>query len=173
MEGEPIGKQASKDSPFVFSFLVVINSLFFSVPNPIKLVLGRCVPVWHGMVGIWLSYRGRSMVIEPTAWARQDVRGNIKLSLKATLPRPAMVADKSVPESAAPVEAASPVWASIVKGSVSLEDQSMTKFPDGKPSTSTTPSFLIRSAAECDDEAKSAGSHEISGHVQVIPMSNM
>ncbi|GAB4846729.1 Polyribonucleotide nucleotidyltransferase 2, mitochondrial [Ancistrocladus abbreviatus] len=104
----------------------------------------------------------------------QDVRGNIKLSLKATLPRPAMVADKSVPESAAPVEAASPVWASIgeesddqVKGSVSLEDQSMTKFPvnDGKPSTSTTPSFLIRSAVECDDEAKSAGSHEISGHV--------
>ncbi|GAB4837222.1 hypothetical protein Ancab_002125 [Ancistrocladus abbreviatus] len=60
-----------------------------------------------------------------------------------------------------------------VKGSVSLEDQSMTKFPDGKPSTTTTPSFLIRSAAECDDEAKSAGSHEISGHIQVIPMSNM
>ncbi|GAB4829088.1 hypothetical protein Ancab_018751 [Ancistrocladus abbreviatus] len=30
--------------------------------------------------------------------ARQDVRGNIKLSLKATLPRPAMVADKSVPK---------------------------------------------------------------------------
>ncbi|GAB4856703.1 hypothetical protein Ancab_014618 [Ancistrocladus abbreviatus] len=48
-----------------------------------------------------------------------------------------------------------------VKGSVSLEDQSMTKFPDGKPSTTTTPSFLIRSAAKCDDEAKSAGLHEI------------
>ncbi|GAB4859212.1 hypothetical protein Ancab_010672 [Ancistrocladus abbreviatus] len=60
-----------------------------------------------------------------------------------------------------------------VKGSVSLEDQSMTKFPDGKPSTTTTPSFLIRSAAECDDEAKSAGLHEIPGHIQVIPMSNM
>ncbi|GAB4826596.1 hypothetical protein Ancab_033491 [Ancistrocladus abbreviatus] len=48
-----------------------------------------------------------------------------------------------------------------VKGSVSLEDQSMTKFPDGKPSTTTTPSFLIRSAAECDDEAKSADSSNI------------
>ncbi|GAB4849227.1 Polyribonucleotide nucleotidyltransferase 2, mitochondrial [Ancistrocladus abbreviatus] len=104
----------------------------------------------------------------------QDVRGNIKLSLKATLPRPTMVADNVVQESAAPIQPASPVWASVgddsdgqVKESVSLEDQSVTilQANEGESFTSSTPSFLIRSAEECADEEKSAGLHEVSDSI--------
>ena len=95
----------------------------------------------------------------------QDVRGNIKLSLKATSPRPGAdtnnVADGSVP----PVKEEPNIWASV--GEVSNEQEnenspleelseSKSEMSGVNPSTSSISPILIRSAAECDEEEKSA-----------------
>lgn len=90
----------------------------------------------------------------------QDVRGNIKLSLKAISPRPG--ADvKSVVEGSIPVnKQATNVWASV--GDVSNGQKpelpmSKNETPGVDSSTSSTPAVLIRSAAECDEEEKASG----------------
>lgn len=90
----------------------------------------------------------------------QDVRGNIKLSLKAISPRPG--ADvKSVVEGSVPVnKQATNVWASV--GDVSNGQKpelpmSKNETPGVDSSTSSTPAVLIRSAAECDEEEKASG----------------
>lgn len=90
----------------------------------------------------------------------QDVRGNIKLSLKAISPRPG--ADvKSVVERSVPVnKQATNVWASV--GDVSNGQNpelpmSKNETPGVNSSTSSTPAVLIRSAAECDEEEKASG----------------
>lgn len=80
----------------------------------------------------------------------QDNRGNIKLSLKATIPPPRTKASK------------------VVKGSVAsneqeklqsvVEDIAVDVNKASGPTSSSSPSaFLIRSTAECEEEEKSAG----------------
>lgn len=99
----------------------------------------------------------------------QDVRGNIKLSRKATLPRPAHemknVFDKSCP---LPKEAPK-VWASIGDVSDGEEQQKSTveELPDIKNETSrvnlpvsATSAVVIRSVAECDEAEKDDGVSE-------------
>ncbi|GAB2230862.1 hypothetical protein Droror1_Dr00015157 [Drosera rotundifolia] len=91
----------------------------------------------------------------------QDVRGNIKLSLKATLPRPGKEVRHSVDDAAAPIGvAAARLSASVsdvnslpAQESSNLEEQPIqgNRVQDEEPSASLTTSFLIRSAAECDD----------------------
>ncbi|KAI9178408.1 hypothetical protein LWI28_026116 [Acer negundo] len=89
-----------------------------------------------------------------------DVRGNIKLSLKATSPR--LESDKrKVVEGSVPVQKeATHVWASIEDVSHEQKQES----PLSKNNTSgvnhynsSIPTVLIRSVAECDEEEKSSG----------------
>lgn len=88
----------------------------------------------------------------------QDVRGNIKLSLKATLPRSEFKTD-IVDEPVAPASQVVNVWAAIEDVSNEQEKQGATAGPETNDSTlkSATPAVLIRSAAECDEEEKSDG----------------
>ncbi|XP_041003845.1 polyribonucleotide nucleotidyltransferase 2, mitochondrial [Juglans microcarpa x Juglans regia] len=93
----------------------------------------------------------------------QDVRGNIKLSLKATLPRPGSDTNNVVEESVPPVKEEPNIWASV--GEVSDEQEKLSslsedyKMREVNPS-SLVPPVLIRSAAECDEEEKSAASSQ-------------
>ncbi|KAF8010963.1 hypothetical protein BT93_J1559 [Corymbia citriodora subsp. variegata] len=82
----------------------------------------------------------------------QDVRGNIKLSLKATSPQQA-----SEPNSV--VKQAVSIWPSIKDGPGSQEQDSKEESSSQSIESyaSRAPSILIRSAAECEEEEKSAG----------------
>lgn len=95
----------------------------------------------------------------------QDVRGNIKLSLKANLPQPESHTNSVVEGSVLPVKEEPNIWASVIEDPGEQEKQSSTSeelsgSKDGvsgvNPSTSSVPIILIRSAAECDEEEKSA-----------------
>lgn len=95
----------------------------------------------------------------------QDVRGNIKLSLKANLPQPESHTNSVVEGSVLPVKEEPNIWASVIEHPDEQEKQSSTSeelsgSKDGvsgvNPSTSSVPTILIRSAAECDEEEKSA-----------------
>ncbi|KAJ8546348.1 hypothetical protein K7X08_018931 [Anisodus acutangulus] len=87
----------------------------------------------------------------------QDVRGNIKLSLKATQPRPKSKTDISIDEPVAPTSQEVNVWTAIEDVSNEQEKQGATAGPETNDSTSksATPAVLIRSAAKCDEEEKS------------------
>ena len=94
----------------------------------------------------------------------QDVRGNIKLSLKATLPRP-RADTNNVVEGSVPSVKEPNIWASVEEFSNEQENQNSTseelsgsknEMSGVNPSTSSIPSILIKSAAECDEEEKSA-----------------
>lgn len=95
----------------------------------------------------------------------QDVHGNIKLSLKASLPRPGGLQTNDVVEgSATSAKETANIWAPVWDASSTQEQQnSASQFPIGineeveeaKPPTSQTPVILIRSAEECDEEEKS------------------
>lgn len=90
----------------------------------------------------------------------QDVRGNIKLSLKATLPQLKSKKNNVTEEPVPVIKEAPKVWTSV--GNLPNEQEEQ-KFTDAesmlsrstvKPSSSSNPGFLIRSAAECDEEDK-------------------
>ncbi|XP_021821379.1 polyribonucleotide nucleotidyltransferase 2, mitochondrial [Prunus avium] len=96
----------------------------------------------------------------------QDVRGNVKLSLKATLPRPRSETNNVVEESVSSTKEAPSIWAAA--GDLSSNGQQnqssiseklpASKYEAGGINASTSsPPILIRSAAECDEEEKSAG----------------
>lgn len=94
----------------------------------------------------------------------QDVRGNIKLSLKATSPRPQGMETNDVVEGSVPYGKETPnIWAAVGSNSTTQEEQNSAselaigKYEVGetKNLTSKVPSILIRSAAECDEEEKS------------------
>lgn len=89
----------------------------------------------------------------------QDVRGNIKLFLKATLPRPKSKTDISVDEPVTPTSPEVNVWAAIEDVSNEQEKEVANAGPETSESIlkSATPAVLIRSATECDEEEKSAG----------------
>lgn len=74
-----------------------------------------------------------------------DVRGNINLSLKATLPKPKA---KKAPVEESAIEVQKPV-SNVLKKQENKADQS----PGSVDSSS---SFVIRSATECDEEEKSS-----------------
>ncbi|KAJ7974604.1 Polyribonucleotide nucleotidyltransferase [Quillaja saponaria] len=94
----------------------------------------------------------------------QDVRGNIKVSLKALSPRPASdtinVADGSIPST----KERPNIWASVGDMSSTKEKvNSPSDLPESKhevrevdPLISSTPSVLVRSASKCDEEETSA-----------------
>lgn len=95
----------------------------------------------------------------------QDVRGNIKLSLKATLPRPGSDTNYVVEGSVPSAKEEPNIWASVEEVSDGQENQNSTseelsgskyEMSGLNPSTSSIPTILIRSAAECDEEEKSA-----------------
>ncbi|XVF58029.1 hypothetical protein PTKIN_Ptkin07bG0029500 [Pterospermum kingtungense] len=95
----------------------------------------------------------------------QDVRGNIKLSLKATSPQTGS-GTKNVLKGSAPVsKETSNIWASLEKLSNGEQKKSTPEeLPLSEneniasdPSASSTPAVVIRSAAECDEEEKSSG----------------
>lgn len=84
-----------------------------------------------------------------------DVRGNINLSLKATLPRPRSITNLAIGESVGPVQQTPKVWKPV---------DNVDKKQDNKGDQPTSggeslSSIVIRSAAECDEEEKSAGLH--------------
>ncbi|KAK6155209.1 hypothetical protein DH2020_009457 [Rehmannia glutinosa] len=82
-----------------------------------------------------------------------DVRGNINLSLKATIPRPGSKTKPAVEESVAPMQQTAEIWKPV--NNVHKEQENKDDQPTGgKESLS---SVVIRSAAECDEEEKSAG----------------
>ncbi|KAJ6298591.1 hypothetical protein OIU76_019696 [Salix suchowensis] len=83
----------------------------------------------------------------------QDVRGNIKLSLKATLPQVSSKKNNVHEEPVPAVKEAPKVWTSVGNMPNEQEEQKLTV----KPSTPSIPGFLIRSAAECDEEDKTVG----------------
>ncbi|MED6169923.1 Polyribonucleotide nucleotidyltransferase 2, mitochondrial [Stylosanthes scabra] len=91
----------------------------------------------------------------------QDVRGNIKLSLKATKPRPGRSETDDVGKgSVASAKETAKIWAPVWDASKAEEQQnSASEFPIGKnelgeakAATSKVPVFLIRSAEECDED---------------------
>lgn len=91
----------------------------------------------------------------------QDVRGNIKLSLKAT-----KSGSKSVPsngESVPKTIQRSNIWASTeneIASQDNLQDSTLEKCETrglDNPSISSSPAVLIRTAAECDEEEKLSG----------------
>lgn len=83
----------------------------------------------------------------------QDVRGNIKLSLKATLPRPGgMETNNVAEESVLNTKDTHNIWAPVGNEYSTQEEWSAGKVEVGE----TKPSILIRSAAECDEEEKSS-----------------
>ncbi|KAK8586927.1 hypothetical protein V6N13_085941 [Hibiscus sabdariffa] len=95
----------------------------------------------------------------------QDVRGNIKLSRKAILRR-SESEEKGVAEGSAPVTKEKPnIWASLENVSKGEHQKSTPEeLPASKmkkietnQSVSLQPAVVIRSAAECDEEEKSAG----------------
>ncbi|KAG6588949.1 Polyribonucleotide nucleotidyltransferase 2, mitochondrial, partial [Cucurbita argyrosperma subsp. sororia] len=87
----------------------------------------------------------------------QDVRGNIKLSLKATMPRPKAEAQNgnSVP-SLDPVSPVGEVSKTLHETPNSTSNTSPVGISVGSEvnSTSSVPSILIRSAEDCDEEEK-------------------
>ncbi|XP_027357868.1 polyribonucleotide nucleotidyltransferase 2, mitochondrial isoform X6 [Abrus precatorius] len=94
----------------------------------------------------------------------QDVHGNIKLSLKATLPCPGgLETNDGVQESIASAKKTANVWAPVWNASSTQEQQNSTselpmgklEMREAKSPTSQVPVILIRSAAECDEEEKS------------------
>ncbi|XP_060192274.1 polyribonucleotide nucleotidyltransferase 2, mitochondrial [Lycium barbarum] len=87
----------------------------------------------------------------------QDVRGNIKLSLKATQPSPKSKTGISIDEPVLPTKQEVNVWTAIEDVSNEQEKQGSTAGPETNDSRlkSATPAVLIRSAAECDEEEKS------------------
>ncbi|CAL9014637.1 unnamed protein product [Prunus brigantina] len=88
----------------------------------------------------------------------QDVRGNIKLSLKATLPRPRSQTNNVVEESVSSTKEAPSIWASAGDlSSNGQQNQSSISEAGGINTSTSSPPILIRSAAECDEEEKSAG----------------
>lgn len=99
----------------------------------------------------------------------QDVRGNIKLSLKATVSQPQSEINIVVEGSVPSMKEAPKYWASAenvineqVEKNYTSEEYSQNNFEESavKPSSSSSssiPSILIRSAAECEEEEKSAG----------------
>ncbi|KAG8384848.1 hypothetical protein BUALT_Bualt04G0161100 [Buddleja alternifolia] len=94
-----------------------------------------------------------------------DVRGNINLSMKATLPRPGSKSNTAV-ESVSPMQQTPKVWKPV--NNVQKEEESKEDKPlNGGESLS---SIVIRSAAECDEVEKSAGlsknSKDAAAHVK-------
>ncbi|KAB5521089.1 hypothetical protein DKX38_025408 [Salix brachista] len=83
----------------------------------------------------------------------QDVRGNIKLSLKATLPQVSSKKNNVIEEPVPAIKEAPKVWTSVGNMPNEQEEQKLTV----KPLTPSIPGFLIRSAAECDEEDKTVG----------------
>ncbi|XP_020228628.1 polyribonucleotide nucleotidyltransferase 2, mitochondrial [Cajanus cajan] len=98
----------------------------------------------------------------------QDVHGNIKLSLKATLPRRGGMETNDVVEgSVASAKETANIWAPVGNVSSTQEQQNSVsesslgnlELGEAKSQTSQTsqvPVILIRSAAECDEEEKSS-----------------
>lgn len=95
----------------------------------------------------------------------QDVRGNIKLSLKATLPQPGIETSNVAVGSGASTVEQPKVWAPVndvrnqQEQQISVVEDSPAdnnKSSDVSSSSSSSPTILIRSAAECDEEEKSA-----------------
>ncbi|KAJ7970811.1 Polyribonucleotide nucleotidyltransferase [Quillaja saponaria] len=93
----------------------------------------------------------------------QDVRGNIKLSLKALSPRPASETNNVVEESIPSAKEKQNIWAfkdmSSIQEKLNLASDlpvSQHEVGEVSPPTSSTPSVLIRSASECDEEERSA-----------------
>lgn len=95
----------------------------------------------------------------------QDVHGNIKLSLKATLPHPGgLETNVVVEESVASVKETANIWAPVGNVSSIQEEQNSAselslgnlELGEAKSETSQVPVILIRSAAECDEEEKSS-----------------
>ncbi|TKY50450.1 Polyribonucleotide nucleotidyltransferase 2 [Spatholobus suberectus] len=98
----------------------------------------------------------------------QDVHGNIKLSLKATLPRPGVLEMNDVVEgSVASAKETANIWAPV--GNVSRQSSTQEQqnsaselslgnleLGEAKSPPSQVPVILIRSAVECDEEEKSS-----------------
>ncbi|KAG9132108.1 hypothetical protein Leryth_022020 [Lithospermum erythrorhizon] len=84
----------------------------------------------------------------------QDVRGNIKLSLKATLPMSRSHEDDLVTESATPLLNASEPVVDDTSNSTPMEDRQEKQTSSKTNSLSTSAAFLIRSASECDEKEK-------------------
>jgi len=98
----------------------------------------------------------------------QDVHGNIKLSLKATLPRPGRLETNDVNEgSVTSAKETANIWAPVANVTSSQEQENSAselslgdlESGEAKSPTSQVPVFLIRSAAECDEEEKSSSSN--------------
>lgn len=90
----------------------------------------------------------------------QDVRGNIKLSLKATLSQRKPNSQNVTEQHSSSAKEVSNIWASIEdKPNETEENNSQLKSSTSikpKTSVSSVPSILIRSAAECDEADKCA-----------------
>lgn len=94
----------------------------------------------------------------------QDVRGNIKLSLKATLPLPRPQPDDVVDQPTPLVKEAPQIWAAVSDASSGQEDDNEESSVSSANRTEApfVPSFVIRTAAECEEQEKSAKSAETS-----------
>ncbi|XP_017214739.1 polyribonucleotide nucleotidyltransferase 2, mitochondrial isoform X2 [Daucus carota subsp. sativus] len=92
----------------------------------------------------------------------QDVRGNIKLSLKATQPQPRRTSNMTVDFVSSTMETPK-IWPPVNdvaneqdKQESAMEDMSLDKNESSDVTSSSSSEILIRSAAECDEVEKSA-----------------
>ncbi|XP_010940149.1 polyribonucleotide nucleotidyltransferase 2, mitochondrial isoform X1 [Elaeis guineensis] len=87
----------------------------------------------------------------------QDVRGNIKLSLKAMLPWAGSEKKNLESQDSVPPKQEVNVWASVENVPMCQENQDS----EVEPATNSMPAVVIRSAAECDAQDIAAGQHSI------------
>ncbi|BAU00983.1 hypothetical protein VIGAN_11013000 [Vigna angularis var. angularis] len=100
----------------------------------------------------------------------QDVYGNIKLSLKATFPRPGILETNDVTEGSVTSAKETDGNASRVQEQQnSASELSLGDLESGeaKSPTSQVPVIVIRSAAECDEEEKSSKVPQVDNGVQL------
>ncbi|WVZ14591.1 hypothetical protein V8G54_012157, partial [Vigna mungo] len=100
----------------------------------------------------------------------QDVYGNIKLSLKATFPRPGILETNDVTEGSVTSAKETDGNASRVQEQQNSASQSSLGDPESgeaKSPASQVPVIVIRSAAECDEEEKSSKVPRVDNGVQL------
>ncbi|QCD95261.1 polyribonucleotide nucleotidyltransferase [Vigna unguiculata] len=152
---------------FVVGREIEVGGIYTGIVSNIK-EYGAFVEFNGGQQGLLhiseLSYEPVSRVSEVVSVGQklslmcigQDVHGNIKLSLKATLSRPGRLKSNDVIEGSVTSAKETDGNASSVQEQNSASELSL---GEAKSSTSQVPVILIRSAAECDEEEKSSTSN--------------
>ncbi|KAG2384157.1 Polyribonucleotide nucleotidyltransferase [Vigna angularis] len=176
-----LGSQPSMKIDFIVGREIEVGGIYTGIVTNIK-EHGAFVEFNGGHQGLLhiseLSYEPVSRVSEVVSVGQklslmcigQDVYGNIKLSLKATFPRPGILETNDVTEGSVTSAKETDGNASRVQEQQnSASELSLGDLESGeaKSPTSQVPVIVIRSAAECDEEEKSSKVPQVDNGVQL------